>query len=63
MLFYFSVSLTFWRDRVVNNVNNKFGSLKRIIKLSSNNLMHNYMFSVIYKLGKMTSFAIFLFQF
>ena len=25
--------------------------------------MHNYMFSVIYKLEKMTSFAIFLFQF
>ena len=47
----------------VKSVVNKFGGLKNIIKLSSNNLMHNYMFSVIYKLGKMTSFAIFLFQF
>ena len=46
----------------VKSVVNKFGGLKNIIKLSSNNLMHNYMFSVIYKLGKMTSFAIFLFQ-
>ena len=46
----------------VNSVVNKFGGSKSIIKLSSNNLMHNYMFSVIYKLGKMTSFAIFLFQ-
>ena len=63
MLFYFSVSLTFWRDRVVKDVFNKFGGPKSIIKLSSNNLMHNYMFSIIYKLGKMTSFAIFLFQF
>ena len=47
----------------VKSVVNKFGGLKSIIKLSSNNLMHNYMLSVIYKLGKMTSFAIFLFQF
>ena len=62
MLFYFSVSLTFWRDRVVKDVVNKFGVLKSIIKLSSNNLMLNYMFNVIYKLEKMTSFAIFLFQ-
>ena len=62
MLFYFSVSLTFWRDRVVKDVANKFGGLKSIIKLLNNNLMHNYMFNVIYKLGKMTSFAIFLFQ-
>ena len=61
MLFYFSVSLTFWRDRVVKDVDNKLGGPKSIIKLSSNNLMHNHMFSVIYKLGKMTSFAIFLF--
>ena len=62
MLFYFSVSLTFWRDRVIKDVVNEFGSLKSIIKLSSSNLMHDYMFSVVYKLGKMTSFAIFLFQ-
>ena len=62
MLFYFSVSLTFWRDGVVKDVVNKFGGLKSIIKLFSNNLMQNYIFSVIYKLGKMTSFAIFLFQ-
>ena len=62
MLFYFSVSLTFWRDKVVKDVVNKFGGLKSIIKLSSNNLMHNYMFSVLYKLEEMTSFAIFLFQ-
>ena len=62
MLFHFSVSLTFWRDRVVKDAVNKFGGPKSIIKLSSNNLIHNYMFSVIYKLGKMTSFAIFLFQ-
>ena len=41
---------------------NKFGGPKSIIKLSSNNLMNNYMFSVIYKLRKMTLFAIFLFQ-
>ena len=61
MLFYFSVSLTFWRDRVVKDAVNKFGGPKSIIKLSNNNLMHNYMFSVIYKLRKMTSFAIFLF--
>ena len=46
----------------VKSVVNKFGGPNSIIKLSSNNLMHNYMFSVIYKLGKMTSFAIFLFQ-
>ena len=46
----------------VKSVVNKFGGLKSIIELSSNNLMHGYMFSVIYKLGKMTSFAIFLFQ-
>ena len=46
----------------VKSVVNKFGGLKSSIKLSSNNLMHNYMFSVIYKLWKMTSFAIFLFQ-
>ena len=46
----------------VKSVFNKYGGLKSIIKLSNNNLMHNYMFSVIYKLGKMTSFAIFLFQ-
>ena len=62
MLFYFSVSLTFWRDQVIKDVVNKFGGSKSIIKLSSNNLMHNCMFSIIYKLGKMTSFAIFLFQ-
>ena len=62
MLFYFSVSLTFWRDRVIKDVVNKFGGLKSIIKLSSNNLMHNYMFSVLYKLEEMTSLAIFLFQ-
>ena len=62
MLLYFSVSLTFWRDRVVKDVVNKFGGSKSIIKLSSNNLMHNYMFSIIYKLRKITSFAIFLFQ-
>ena len=62
MLFYFSVSLTFWRDRVIKDVVNKFGVPKSIIKLFSNNLMHNYTFSVIYKLGKMTSFVIFLFQ-
>ena len=62
MLFYFGVSLTFWRDKVVKDVINKLGGPKSIIKLSSNNLMHNYMFSVIYKLGKMSSFAIFLFQ-
>ena len=62
MLFYFSASLTFWSDRVVKDVVNKFGGPKSIIKLSSNNLMHNYMFSVIYKLRKMTFFAIFLFQ-
>ena len=62
MLFYFSVSLTFWRDQVVKDVVNKFGGLTSIIKLSSNNLMHNHMFNVTYKLGKMTSFAIFLFQ-
>ena len=61
MLFHFNVSLTFWRDQVVKDVVNKFGGLKSIIKLSSNNLMHNYMFSVIYKLEIMTSFAIFLF--
>ena len=41
---------------------NKFDGPKSIIKPSNNNLKHNYMFSVIYKLGKMTSFAIFLFQ-
>ena len=46
----------------VKSVVNKFGGLKSIIELSSNNLMHNYMFSIIYKLGKITSFAIFLFQ-
>ena len=46
----------------VKSVVNKFGGPKSIIKLSSNNLMHNYMFSVIYKLGKIASFAIFLFQ-
>ena len=46
----------------VKSVVNKFGGPNSIIKLSSNNLMHNYMSSVIYKLGKMTSFAIFLFQ-
>ena len=42
MLFYFSVSLTFWRDRAVKDVINKFGGSKSIIKLSSNNLMCNY---------------------
>ena len=47
---------------VVKDAINKFGGLKSIIKLSNNNLIHNYMFSVIYKLEKMTSFAIFLFQ-
>ena len=46
----------------VKSVVNKFGGPKSIIKLSSNNLMHNYMFSVINKLGKITSFTIFLFQ-
>ena len=46
----------------VKSVFNKFGGSKSIIKLSSNNLMHNYMFSVIYKLEKITYFAIFLFQ-
>ena len=46
----------------VKSVVNKFGGLKSIIKLSSNNLMHNYMFNAIHKLGKMTSFAIFLLQ-
>ena len=46
----------------VNSVVDKFDGLKSIIKLSNNNLMHDYMFSVIYKLGKITSFAIFLFQ-
>ena len=46
----------------VNSVVDKFGGLKSIIKLSNNNLVHDYMFSVIYKLGKITSFAIFLFQ-
>ena len=46
----------------IKSVVNKFGGPKSIIKLFINNLMHNYMFSVIYKLGKMTSFAIFLFQ-
>ena len=45
----------------VESVVNKFDGPKSIIKLFSNNLMHNYMFSVIYKLGKITSFAIFLF--
>ena len=59
-MFYFSVSLTFWRDQVVKDVINKFGGPKSIIKLSSNNLMHNYMFSVYINLEK--SFAIFLFQ-
>ena len=39
----------------VKSVVNKFGGPKSIIKLFSNNLMHNYMFSVNYKLGKMTS--------
>ena len=62
MLFYFSISLTFWRDRVVKDVINIFGGSKSIIELSSNNLMHNYMFSVIYKLGKITFFGVFLFQ-
>ena len=46
----------------VKSVVNKFGGPKCIIKLSSNNLMHNYMFNVIYKLRIMTSFAIFLFK-
>ena len=46
----------------VKNVFNKFVGPESIIKLSSNNLMHDYMFSVIYKLGKITFFAIFLFQ-
>ena len=46
----------------VKSVINKFGGSKSIIKLSNNNLMYNYMFSIIYKLGKMTSFASFLFQ-
>ena len=45
----------------VKSVINKFGGPKSIIELSSNNLMHNYMFSVIYKLEKITSVAIFLF--
>ena len=46
----------------VKSVVNKFGGPKSIIKLFGNNLMHNYMFNVIYKLEKITSFAIFLFQ-
>ena len=46
----------------VKSVVNKFGGPKSIIKLSSNNLMYNYMFNIIYILGKMTYFAIFLFQ-
>ena len=46
---------------MVKSAVNKFGGLDSIIKLSSNNLMHNYMFSVSYKLEKMTPFAIFLF--
>ena len=46
----------------IKSVVNKFGGPKSIIKLSSNNLMHNYMFNIIHKLGKITSFAIFLFQ-
>ena len=46
----------------IKSVVNKFGGSKSTIKLSSNNLMHNYMFSVLYKLRKITSFAIFLFQ-
>ena len=46
----------------IKSVVNKFGGPNSIIKLSSNNLMHNYMFNVIHKLGKITSFAIFLFQ-
>ena len=46
----------------VKSVVNEFGGLECIIKLFSNNLVHNHMFSVIYKLGKMTSFVIFLFQ-
>ena len=54
MLFYFSISLTFWRDRVVKDVINKFGGPKSIIKLSSNNLMHNYMFSVIQWVKKLS---------
>ena len=41
MLFYCSVSWTFWRDRVIKGAINKFGDLDSIIKLSSNNLMHN----------------------
>ena len=44
----------------VKSVVNKFGGPKSIIKLFSNNLMHNYMFSVIYKLGKITFFCYFL---
>ena len=61
MLFYCNVSWTLCRDRVVKGAINEFGGLNSIIKLSSNSLMHNYMFSVSYKLEKITPFAIFLF--
>ena len=37
---------------MVKSAVNKFGGLDSIIKLFSNNLMHNYMFSVSYKLEK-----------
>ena len=47
---------------MVKSAVNKFGGLDSIIKLSSNNLMHNYMFSVSYKLEKMTPFAFFCFN-
>ena len=42
---------------MVKSAVNKFGGLNSIIKLSSDNLMHNYMFNVLYKLEKMTPFV------
>ena len=62
MLFYCSISWTFWRDRVVKDAINKFDGLNSIIKLSSNNLIHNWMFGITYKLRKITPFAIFYFN-
>ena len=44
----------------VKSIVNKFSGLNSIIKLFSNNLMHNYMFSVIYKLKKNNIFCYFL---
>ena len=46
----------------VKSIFNKFGGPKSIIKLFNNNLMHNYMFSVLYKLKEITYLAIFSFQ-